>query len=312
MKKKSLIFCSLIILSCLLLPNITKADEVTLSLYASKTDYKINDIFKVTVNVNNAGNQLQMARAKITYPADKLQAQDFALGDIFPIKSPGEKIGDGLIFSGGYLLGNGTNANGLLGTITFKVLKAGEARVAIVSGSNMITPEPRDIFSGGNSLNFTLSSENTASPAQSLIENQETTTPSMQAKIESEPNEDGSTLYRLFFSMTDELTNIYTYQLKFDGGNYLDAKSPYTLSSEEEKFDTVTIKAIDQTGHESEKIISLHDYFAKIFKLQDEKINLFDIQLDTVRRSWLEFYLIPAVIILIFIGLSFWLIIKKK
>lgn len=132
------------------------AGSATLSLSSGKTSYQIGDVLKISVNVNSGGNILQVARAKITYPADLLQVQGFTLGSLFPQKSPGESIGGGTIYTGGYCIGDGTSSNGILGTATFKVLKEGQATIALVSGSRLITPEPKDIYSGGNSLTLTL------------------------------------------------------------------------------------------------------------------------------------------------------------
>ena len=132
------------------------AATATLSLTAGKTSYKVGDVFKISININSGGNPLQVVRAKVTYPADLLQAQGFALGSLFPQKSPGETIGGGTLYVGGYRIGESTSSNGALGTATFKVLKDGKATLALISGSRMITAEPKDIYSGGNSISLTL------------------------------------------------------------------------------------------------------------------------------------------------------------
>ncbi|MCX6744400.1 MAG: cohesin domain-containing protein [Candidatus Parcubacteria bacterium] len=154
--KKFIIFImSVLVFSLICLP--VNAGSATLSLSTAKTSLKVGDVFKVSVNINSGGNDLQVVRAKISYSADLIQAQGFTLGSLFPQKSPGELIGNGTIYSGGYRIGAGTSSNGLLGTATFKVIKEGKATISLIAGSRMITPEPKDIYSGGNSLALTLS-----------------------------------------------------------------------------------------------------------------------------------------------------------
>lgn len=156
MKKIFIILLISLVLTSISLP--ASAATATLSLTAGKTSYKVGDVFKVSININSGGNELQVVRAKVTYPADLLQAQGFTLGSLFPQKSPGETIGGGILYVGGYRIGEGTSSNGALGTITFKVLKDGKATLALIAGSRMITAEPKDIYSGGNSLSLTLNS----------------------------------------------------------------------------------------------------------------------------------------------------------
>jgi len=148
-----IVFIALLLIPFSLTSN---AAGATLSISTSKTTYQVGDIFSLPISINSGGNQIQVVRAKISYPADLLQAQGIVLGNLFPQKSPGGSIGNGLIYEGGYRLGDSTSENGLLGTASFKVLKEGTATISLVSGSRIITSEPLDIYSGGNSINITL------------------------------------------------------------------------------------------------------------------------------------------------------------
>jgi len=154
MKKIFIVLLMSLVLTSISLP--ASAAAATLSLSAGKTSYKVGDVIKVSININSGGNALQVVRAKVTYPADLLQAQGFTLGSLFPQKSPGETIGGGTLYVGGYRIGEGTSSNGALGTATFKVLKDGKATLALIAGSRMITAEPKDIYSGGNSISLAL------------------------------------------------------------------------------------------------------------------------------------------------------------
>ncbi|MCX6739609.1 MAG: cohesin domain-containing protein [Candidatus Parcubacteria bacterium] len=174
MKKIFIVLLISLVLTLISLPAL--AASATLSLTSSKTTYKVGDVLKVSININSDGNALQVVRAKVSYPADLLQAQGFTLGSLFPQKSPGEIIGGGTLYVGGYRIGEGTSSNGVLGTATFKVIKAGKAALSLVAGSRMVTAEPKDIYSGGNSLAFTLNTVekpkeeiNPAKPQEKII-----------------------------------------------------------------------------------------------------------------------------------------------
>src|SRR4030042_1607350 len=105
MKKIFIVLLMSLVLTSISFP--ASAASATLSLSAGKTSYKVGDVFKVSININSGGNSLQVVRAKVTYPADLLQAQGFSLGSLFPQKSPGEIIGGGSVFAGGYRIGDG-------------------------------------------------------------------------------------------------------------------------------------------------------------------------------------------------------------
>src|SRR4030042_3433912 len=105
MKKIFIVLLMSLVLTSISLPAL--AATATLSLTAGKTNYKVGDVFKVSININSGGNPLQVVRAKVSYPADFLQAQGFTLGSLFPQKSPGEIIGGGTLFAGGCRIGDG-------------------------------------------------------------------------------------------------------------------------------------------------------------------------------------------------------------
>jgi len=156
MKKLFFLTIAAFLLSNLIFPLSVSAASANLLISANKSDYNVGDIFKLYVSVISDGNNLQVVRAKITYPADLLQVQGFTLGTLFPQKSPGESIGNGIIYVGGYRIGPATSSNGLLGYATFKVLKEGKATIDLVSGSRMVTPDGVDIYGGGNSITLNL------------------------------------------------------------------------------------------------------------------------------------------------------------
>ncbi len=354
---------------------------------------------------------MQVVRAKVTYPADLLQAQGFSLGSLFPQKSPGEIIGGGTLYAGGYRIGDGTSSNGALGTATFKVLKDGKATLALVAGSRMVTPEAADIYSGGNSISLDLgvvekpkeeanpikpqekiilaapeissatnsedawSKSNSAAlnwtkPANALgyitklsadtlddigevvttkdnsitynnIEDGiwifylkakyqtgfsglvsytlkiDTIPPVVpQPSIEAQFNPNKTNTYQIFFNTTDALSGIESYEIKLDNGQFVNADSPYTLNDNEKEARIVTVKAIDNAGNASLGMLAIGDYIKQqeeaAFQAQKEKITLFDIQANTAKRSWLEFYLALGAIAIIFIVIIFWLIAKKS
>jgi hypothetical protein len=409
MKKIFIVLLMSLVLTSISLP--ASAAAATLSLSAGKTSYKVGDVIKVSININSGGNALQVVRAKVTYPADLLQAQGFTLGSLFPQKSPGETIGGGTLYVGGYRIGEGTSSNGALGTATFKVLKDGKATLALIAGSRMITAEPKDIYSGGNSISLALGAVekpkeeiNPVKPQEKIIlaapvvssattqeegwfkinsvtlnwtkpanalgyvtklsadtlddigevvttkDNSTTynnvedgiwifylkakyqtgfsqlasytlkidTIPPVvpQPSIEAQFNPNKTNTYQIFFNTTDALSGIESYEIKFDNGQFVNADSPYTLNDNEKEARLVTVKAIDKAGNASLSTLAIGDYIKQqeeaAFQAQKEKITLFDIQANTAKRSWSEFYLVLSVIALIFIIIIIWLIIKKR
>ncbi len=400
--KKIFIFTLLILALSLFSPCPADAGSATLSLATNKTSLKVGDVFNVQISVSSGGNTLQVARAKINYPADLLKAQGFTLASLFPQKSPGEIISGGTIYVGGYRIGDGTAGNGLLGTVSFKVIKDGSATISLVSGSRLITPEPKDIYSGGNSVTLTLGSlvpvepKKTTTPAENIqiidpqissatnpddtwsknnnvvlnwtqpdkvvgfitklsqdqlddIGTEITTTKNTEStlalsdgiwyfylkakypndysnlvaytlKIDTEPpskpqpiitaqpDNNGVNTYQIFFASTDSLSGLDHYQIKFDSGEYKNAESPYTLNQDEIGAKNVYLKAIDKADNNSLGNLAIADYI----KTQQEKVTLFDIQANTVKRSWLEFYVTLGVIGLLFILIIAWLLVRKR
>ena len=394
-----------LMLLLMFMPFMGKAQSASLNLTTAKFSYKVGDVFTIKVSVVSGGNTLQVARAKITYPADLLTAQAFTLGSLFPQKSPGESIGNGVINSGGYLLGAGTTANGILGTATFKVKKAGSATITLINGSRLITPDGQDIYGGGNSLNLTLNETTTkkdeatsatsattkesriitpvisssthngdkwsqqklaaftwTAPADNLgyvinfgqemlneLSDQVNTTANAKSysdltdgiwyfqvkakfasgfsdietytikidttppqtplpSIEVVPQANGENTYKISFGAIDQTSGVIGYQIAFDDGNFTAAASPYLLTSAEKNAQIAIIKAIDNADNESQGQINISDFI----KQQEDKITLFDIQANAVKRSWLEFYVTIGVIAVIFIVAIILLLVKKR
>jgi len=153
---KKIIFVSLFALIIFAPLYNARAAAAGLLISTSKDSFSVGDVFNVQISVISGNNELQLVRAKVAYPADLLLAQGFKQGELFPQKSPGESIGKGIVYVGGYRLGDATNANGLLGEISFKVLKAGTANLSLISGSRMITPEIKDIYVSSNNITLSL------------------------------------------------------------------------------------------------------------------------------------------------------------
>ncbi|MCX6742804.1 MAG: hypothetical protein NT116_01050, partial [Candidatus Parcubacteria bacterium] len=140
-----------------------------------------------------------------------------------------------------------------------------------------------------------------------------------QPSIEAKLNPNNTNTYQIFFNTTDALSGIDNYQIKFDNfdnNDFKNAESPYTLNDNEKETKSITVKAIDKAGNASLSTLAIGDYIKQqeeaAFQAQKEKITLFDIQANTAKRSWLEFYLVLSVIALIFIIIIIWLIVRKN
>ena len=96
--------------------------------------------FNISIMVNPNGESLDTVRAIVNYPADKLEAVYFNLGNAYPNQSPGNYIDNsqGILSQGGAIFGGQTSKTGTFGTITFKALQAGEAAVSLNEDSKLI------------------------------------------------------------------------------------------------------------------------------------------------------------------------------
>jgi len=141
-----------------LAPAVAYASSMSLAPASVKT--AVGRSFTMTVSVDPAGTPIYTVKSRITFPADLLEVRSFKLGagSWITITQPGYDVIDNtqgiLIKSAGWP--KGLSAKATLGTITFKVKKAGTGQVAITTGSALYDRNTANVFSGGNSVTVTI------------------------------------------------------------------------------------------------------------------------------------------------------------
>jgi|SRR3989338_3343269 len=151
-----------------LAPAVAYASSMSLAPASVKT--AVGRSFTMTVSVDPAGTPIYTVKSRITFPADLLEVRSFKLGagSWISITQPGYDVIDNtagiLIKSAGWP--KGLSAKATLGTITFKVKKAGTGQVAMTTGSALYDRNSANVFSGGNSVTVTIA-EATPTPTPS-------------------------------------------------------------------------------------------------------------------------------------------------
>lgn len=116
------------------------AAKATISFLPDKYDVAAGQSFNVGIIVDPAGGTLDTVRAMIKFPADKLKADNFSLGYLYPTMAPGNFIDNrkGILSQGGAMLGGQVKTKGVFGYATFTALKKGKAVISLTSDSKLI------------------------------------------------------------------------------------------------------------------------------------------------------------------------------
>ncbi|MFH0779655.1 MAG: cohesin domain-containing protein [Parcubacteria group bacterium] len=130
-----------IVVCALAMPMVCSAvAKATISFLPDKYDVAAGQSFNVGIIVDPAGGTLDTVRAMVKYPADKLKAEIFSLGYLYPTAAPGNFIDNekGILSQGGTKLGGQVKAKGVFGYATFTALKKGKAVISLTSDSKLI------------------------------------------------------------------------------------------------------------------------------------------------------------------------------
>lgn len=130
----------------LLLPALASASSISISSPAAS--YKTGQTFSVTVSVNPNGEAVDTVRANLSFPADKLKVESFALSPMFSYQS-GSNGFDNTVgtLSWGAGVPGGITSPTVFGTAKFKVIKDGNANVA-VTGDSLVLVSGANKFDG--------------------------------------------------------------------------------------------------------------------------------------------------------------------
>ena len=158
MAKKLFLASLMVLCATFSLPVLSKADggPAVISLSPSSGSYKVGGTFNMVIYVDPGGGAMDTVRAKLSYPANLLQVQNFALNSIFSYQAGASSFDNTAgTFSWGAGIPGGVKTASNFGTITFKVIKDGPAQVS-VNSSSMVLSGGQNVFNGKvNSASFT-------------------------------------------------------------------------------------------------------------------------------------------------------------
>ena len=132
----------------------------------------VGERFTVDVTLDPRGENIDTARANVTFPPDLLRVETVTLGTLLPRQSPGNSFDNaaGTISEGGFLLGGTISSKGTFATITFLALKRGSATVSIASSSKLIVGgEEKGTGAYGEATATVSDATNDALPSIALI-----------------------------------------------------------------------------------------------------------------------------------------------
>src|SRR3990167_8503722 len=112
----------------------------TMSLSPANVSVSTGDTFSLTISVSPNGEEIDTARAYVSYPASLVEVLSFDLGTLFPSEAPGNSIDNraGMLSEGAFKFGYPVVSSGTFGTVTFRALSSGGANIAITSDSKLI------------------------------------------------------------------------------------------------------------------------------------------------------------------------------
>lgn len=142
-----------------LLPLVTFASSI--SLRSSSKTVEPNKTFNVSVYVNPSSVASYTAQANLKFPADLVSVQSFTYASSwFPINQSGYDVVDNtsgkIIKTAGYPSGFTTEI--LLGTIVFKVKKAGNITISTNNESYILDIDSKNTLNGYGTFSITASS----------------------------------------------------------------------------------------------------------------------------------------------------------
>ena len=114
--------------------------SATMSLSPANVSVSTGDTFSLTISVSPNGEEIDTARAYVSYPSSLVEVLSFDLGTLFPSEAPGNSIDNsvGMLSEGAFKFGDPVVSSGTFGTVTFRALSSGSANIALTSDSKLI------------------------------------------------------------------------------------------------------------------------------------------------------------------------------
>ena len=140
MKKLAVLVMGLVTFS--MVSAVHAGGSATMSLSPANVSVSTGDTFSLTISVSPNGEEIDTARAYVSYPSSLVEVLSFDLGTLFPSEAPGNSIDNsaGMLSEGAFKFGDPVVSSGTFGTITFRALSSGSANIALTSGRFLVPP----------------------------------------------------------------------------------------------------------------------------------------------------------------------------
>lgn len=114
--------------------------KALMSFGQAPANIAVGDSFNLAILLAANGEKMDTMRVSFNFPADKLEATHFRLGNLFPNVSPANQLDNqkGLVYQGGFSITGPVSENGTLGEVTFKAKSAGSATLTFNDNSLLL------------------------------------------------------------------------------------------------------------------------------------------------------------------------------
>lgn len=297
-KQFKIIFLFFLLLFIFVWPSDVKAAKLYLKL--NQEEYNLGDTFLAEIRLDSEGEYVNAVEVNLKFPQDLLEVKDFSAGNSILtlwVKEPAFSNKDGTISFSGGIPGGYQGIKQALGRIVFKAKESGRAQINFEESQVLLNDgfgTPALLTSQGISLNILDVELDEVKDEWTRVIDQDNIPPE-SFKIEiSQESSIFEGKYFITFSTTDKQSGIDYYEVVEQNlierilkrEKWSKATSPYLLKDQDLKS-LIKVKALDKSGN----------YRIEIFESKF-KISAFDI-------VWI-------ILIILAIGVIFWLIKKKK
>lgn len=230
------------------------AGSASLSLSVDARAVAAGQAFSVAVWVRPNGESLDTVRAYLTFSPEYARVTDIALGTAFPRVSPGNGFDNalGTVSIGAFSLDGAVREPGVLATVTFEALAAGDLEIDVGSSSRLIANgEERASASGHTGVAVQVGEAAGVPPSPGAASAEPDLIPPnpivpYTPRIRYVEGEDAL----LEFGTTDDGSGMSHYEVSVNDGAFVRATSPYVLSGLPVGDLFIEVKAVDVAGNE--------------------------------------------------------------
>ena len=291
-------FLLLFLILVFIYPGDVEAAKLYLKL--NQDEYGVGDTFLAEIRLDTEGEYINAVEVNLEFPQDLLEVKDFSTGNSILtlwIKEPVFSNRDGTVSFSGGTPGGYQGIKDALGRIAFKVKKTGNARINFGESQVLLNDgfgTPAFLTSQGVVLRLLdFESGETEDEWIDLVEQDHIIPESFKVELSQESSV-FEKKYFIIFSTTDKQSGIDYYEVTEQNlierflkkETWHKATSPYLLKDQDLES-LIKVKAIDKSGN----------YRVEVLK-PEFKISILDV-------VWI-------LLIILAIGIIFWLIKKRK